>query len=129
MSRDLPASASQDSFAYLTLDSLCPPDFILRRTPPVPLVPRDPQPPSASSAFCGRRAAACRERSGWCPCASPPPRLASPPVSPLSPPPVASPSILHRPCGATLPAPCSGTPAVQGLDEARRQVRGRPSRA
>jgi phosphoglycolate phosphatase-like HAD superfamily hydrolase len=37
----------------------------------------------------GRRAAACRGRSGWCSCASPPPRWASLPVAPPPPPPAA----------------------------------------
>src|ERR671915_1713482 len=96
------------------LDPPYPSDLTLRRIPPALLLPRGPRPPSASSAFCGHRAAACRGRSGWCPCASPPQRRASPPVSPPPPPPVACLSALRRPCGVTAEAPCSGAPVVRG---------------
>src|SRR5919112_2636434 len=97
------------------LDSPYPSNLTLGRRPPALLLPRGQRPPSASSAFCGHRAAACRGRSGWCPCAWRPPRWASPPVSPPPPPLAACPSVPRRPSGATPPAPCSGRPAVRGL--------------
>src|SRR5215211_2678999 len=98
------------------------------RIPPALLLPRGPRPPSASSAFCGHRAAACRGRSDWCPCAWRPPRWASPPVSPPPPPLAVYLSVLRRLCGATLPVPCSATPAVRRLDEGR-LARGPPPHA
>src|SRR5215211_6979527 len=110
------------------LDPPYPSDLTLRRIPPALLLPRGPRPPSASSAFCGHRAAACRGRSDWCPCDLPPPRWASPPVSPPPPPLAACRSVLRRLSGATLPVPCSATPAVRRLDEGR-LARGPPPHA
>src|SRR5687768_2992183 len=112
----------------VVLDPPYPSDLTLRRIPPALLLPRGPRPPSVSSAFCGRRAAACRGRSGWCPCAWRPPRWASPPVSPPPLPLAAYLSVLRRSCGATLPVPCSATPAVRRLNEGR-LARGPPPHA
>src|SRR5215218_1429434 len=76
------------------LDSLLARGLTLRRRLPAPPVEGVPQPPCAASASCGRRAAACRERSDWCPYASLPRLWASPPGSPLLQPRAVYPSVL-----------------------------------